>query len=422
MAEIKPLKGLRYNTQKVKPEDVITLPYDKIGPDLQKDYYTRSPYNLVRIILGLEDPGDSDRKNKYTRARDFFAAWQKEEVLLPEGKEAIYVYDQHYSVPGTDEKKVRRSFIALGKLEEYASRKVLPHERTLSKPKADRLNLLRATELNCELIFMLYDDPQAKVNQLLEKGAAGKPLYDFTDVQQTRNCLWAVTDPKLVSEIQAQIKDKTLIIADGHHRYETALNYKKEKGIEYALMAFVNQAAPGLTVLPTHRLVKNLPKLDKEAVLKKCAEHFSIEKLAAPADLFAKMKNGTSHHTLGAYFPDKSAYLLRLKGSGELDGLVKKGIPKEVASLDVAILHNFVIEGALGLTQESVAREENISYYREKEKVVKDVDAGKFQGAFFLNPTTVQEVQQVCHAGHVLPQKSTDFFPKLLSGLVFYKF
>lgn len=426
MAEIKPLRGLRYNTDKVNPGDVITLPYDKINPELQKEYYKRSPYNLIRVILGLEEAGDSQSQNKYSRARDFLAAWQNEGILVPEKNESIYLYDQEYSIPGTNIKRTRRSFIALGKLEEFSTRKVLPHERTLSGPKVDRLNLLRATEAHSELIFMLYEDPKNKANNFLETAITGKsPVFDFIDDQQTRNRLWVIDSPHDISLVSTVLLDKVLIIADGHHRYETALNFKKEKAAgkkyDYAPIAFVNLSAPGLTVLPTHRLVKNVRRWNKETVLKKCEAHFSVEKLASTQDLFARLENGASKHAVGAYFNDRSVYLLKLKGNGELQALIQKGIPKEVASLDVAILHQFVIEEALGLSSESLAREENISYYREKEKAVRDVERGKYQGAFFLKPTSVKEVQQVCFAGHLLPQKSTDFFPKLLSGIVIYK-
>lgn len=426
MAQIKPFKGFRYNLSKVKPEDVITLPYDKINPSLQDDYYARSPYNLVRILLGKEEPNDNETQNKYLRAKEFLAKWQKEKVLLQEKRDAIYLYDQHYTVPGTQLHRVRRSFIALTKLEDFESGGVRPHEKTLSKPKQDRIRLLQSTEAHFGLIFMLYDDPSKKISQSLGQLASHHAPIDFVDDQQVRNRLWVISDPDVIAQVQAVMKDKTLLIADGHHRYETALAIKKEKEsqadasrFEYAMMAFVNLNEEGLTVLPTHRLVKNQPHLDKEDILKKCESFFNVSSSSNSDELFQRLEK--EPHAFGAYFQDQTFYCLSLKEKNGIENILKLGVRPEVAKLDVTLLHRLILEGVLQLTPEKIAMGEVLGYCRDKQMALREVNEGKSQVAFFINPTKVKEVQEVCLAGEVLPQKSTDFYPKLLSGMVVHK-
>ncbi len=428
MAEIKPFRGFRYNQQKVKPEEVITLPYDKISPSLQEEYYHRSPYNMVRLILGKQEPTDTETNNRYTRARDFLEQSLKQKVFLQEKMDAIYLYDQHYMIPGTDIRRVRRSFIATLKLEDFQSGVVRPHERTLPKAKADRINLLRAIETHPELIFMMYEDPQKKISQILGRIVSHHSAFDFQDDQGVRNRLWVVTDPDAIAQVQAIMKDKTLFIADGHHRYETALTLKKEhekngtpSKFNDAVMAFTNLSEEGLTVLPTHRIVKNKPGLNKEAFLKECGKLFSVEKQENITALFDVLTKRASEHALGAYFGKGEFYSLILKDKRAIEKLVQKGIPAPVANLDVTLLHELILEEKLGITKEEIAAEVALGYCRDKNRGVEEVDAGRAQVTFFLNPTLPKQVQEVCLAGHVLPQKSTDFFPKLLSGLVLHK-
>lgn len=428
MAEIRPFHGLRYNTNKVKPEEVITLPYDKINPSLQGEYYSRSPYNLVRILLGKEEPKDSGTTNKYSRAREFLDAWQKESVFIPENEDAIYLYDQHYTVPGTDIKRVRRSFIALAKLEDFETGKVRPHERTLSGPKADRIKLLNATEAHFGLICMLYDDPENKINQALEAVVSETPLFDFVDDQQVRNILWGVTQPGIIFTVQNAMKEKTLFIADGHHRYETALAIKKKKSkqpdaarYECAMMAFVNLAQEGLTVLPTHRIVKNRPDLNKFEFLTKCEHDFDVQAVDSIETLFKELESQSLKHVIGAYFSDQSFYSLSLKGEKGIEALTQAGISSQVARLDVTLLHKLILEKNLDLSVKEITSGQALGYCRDKNKAVQEVDGKRAQVAFFLNPTKPNEVKEVCLAGEVLPQKSTDFYPKLLSGMVIHK-
>lgn len=428
MAKIKPFQGWRYNKEKVKPEEVITLPYDKIGPSLQEEYYNRSPYNYVRLILNKIEESDSERDNRYTRARNHLYDWQKENVLRQDPKKAIYLYDQEYIVPGTDLKRVRRSFIAALKLEDFKSGVVRPHEKTLSKPKADRINLLKTTEAHLGLIFMMYEDPEKKISALLDQISKQKPVYDFVDDQKVRNKLWVVDDPDVVCQVQELMKGRTLFIADGHHRYETALTLKKEHAqngahskFDYAMMAFTNLSEEGLTVLPTHRIVKNKPGLDKGKFIRKCEEIFDVEKHPDIDTLFAYLTHQASKHAIGVYMGNNAFYSLVLKDHHPIEKLVSQGLPEQVAHLDVTILHKLILENRLGIMPEEVASGEALNYCRDKMRGIEQVDERKAQLAFFLNPTLPKQVQEVCMAGEVLPQKSTDFFPKLLSGLVVHK-
>jgi len=425
MAEIKPFKGLRYNQQKVKPEEVVTLPYDKINPSMQEEYYNRSPYNYVRLILGKQESTDTESNNRYTRARDFLAEWQKKKVLMQEKQDVIYLYDQHYTVPGTNITRIRRSFIAKLKVEDFSSGVVRPHELTHSKPKADRINLLKTTETHLGLIFLMYEDVEKKISQLLGEFASQDSDFDFEDDQGVRNRLWVIEDPDAIKQVQAIMKDKTLFIADGHHRYETALSLKKEhennsdpSKFEYAMMAFSNLSEEGLTVLPTHRIVKNKPGLHIDQFLENCAKIFNVVQEANAESLLESLKQQISNHAIGVYTGGRKYYTLTLKDNSPINNLVQMGTPLPVAELDVTILHRIILEGMLKITQDDVASGDALNYCRDHNRGIEQVDSQEAQLAFFLNPTLAKQVQDVCLAGEVLPQKSTDFFPKLLSGMV----
>ncbi len=424
MAEIKPFQGFRYNLDKVKAEDVITLPYDKISPSMQEEYYGRDPHNYVRLILGKQSDQDTESDNRYTRARDLIAAWKKENVLKQDEQEAIYLYDQHYTVPGTEVTRVRRSFIAALKVEDFDTGVVRPHERTLSGPKADRINLLKTTEAHLGMIFMMYEDHEKKISNLLEKVTSETPAFDFVDDQEVRNQFWVINDPETVAAVQAAMKEKTLFIADGHHRYETAVALKKEhenngtSKFNYAMMAFTNLSEEGLTVLPTHRIVKNKPGLDKTAFLKTCESIFEVKQVGNVDALFDVIEAHASKNAIGAYLGEGDFYSLILKDKEPIKKMIEGGMPEAVANLDVTVLHHLILEDRLGISQEQVSAGEALGYCRAKVSGIQAVDGGKAQAVFFLNPTLAKQVQDVCMAGEVLPQKSTDFFPKLLSGTV----
>jgi uncharacterized protein (DUF1015 family) len=435
MAEIQPFKGLRYNTKKVDLKDIITEPYDRITPTLQEDYYRRSPYNIVRIILGKDNDPENPEKDKYRRADIFLKKWEKEGIFVREVKEAVYVYDQEYLVNGAAKK--RRGLIARVKLEEFASRKVLPHEKTFPKHKEDRLRLLRATNTNTEQIFLLYTDDNKKVGQAIERALKKAELAaDVRDEDGFQHRLWVISDGKDISRIQETMAEKVLIIADGHHRYETSLNYRAEmlqklraaKGDEpfnSIMMTLFDLHDPGLVILPTFRLAKGLEKFSEEGFKGLFAKDFEISDVdwSSLADkttlnkVRAKIENET--HTFGAYRAGaKKIHLLRLKSEGLLDKEVDPGKSAAWKRLDVAILHSLIIDKLAAFTEKPFVQDEQVGYVRNLEEGLKKVADGEWQVIFLLKPCSLQQIRQVVEKGELMPHKSTDFFPKLKSGLV----
>ena len=286
MAEIIPFKALRYDPDQVKLEDVLTQPYDKITPAMQERYYDANRYNLVRIILGRTEPSDNRTFNVYVRAaryaRDFRQAW----ILRFDQDPSIYSYSQTFTTPSGD-KMERRGCIALGRIEDYAAKVVFRHEQTLAKPKADRLELLRATRTHFEQLFLLYED-SGEVANLLEPQSL--PTIEVADEYGVEHRVWKISDPGVISAVQRNMRDKKLVIADGHHRYETALNYRNERRAiaanqdpqapyEYVMMTFVNMNDPGLVILPTHRVVHSLPSFSVEIFLSAILSFFQIEEI-----------------------------------------------------------------------------------------------------------------------------------------------
>src|SRR3954470_17351599 len=283
MAKIFPFPALRYNLTKVKSEAVLTQPYDKITPAMQEKYYARSPYNLVRVILGKSEPGDGDEANVYSRAKQSLKDLRSAGVLESDPDASVFLYVQEFTLPGSAAKKRRSGLIAVGQLHDYSDKVVFRHEQTLAKPKSDRLNLLRATRVHAGQIFMLYSDPEKTVERLLAK--PGTPVLDMVDDYGVRNQLWKISDSKTVAAIQQSLADKKLIIADGHHRYETALAYRDERRAaagkadleapyERVMMTFVNMDSKGLVVLPTHRVVHSLKNFDREKSLEGARKYF----------------------------------------------------------------------------------------------------------------------------------------------------
>ena len=437
MAEILPFRALHYDPRKVPDLGaVVTQPYDKISPEMQARYYDLSPQNLVRIIRGRTLPEDDSANNVYVRAARDFQSWIKGGVLTAASEPAIYPYYQEYEVPGQrGARKERRGFIALLRLEDYSARVVHRHEETLSSPKADRLELLKATHAHYGQIFMLYSDPVGTIESLLSAPAAGQPWEKVTDEYDTRHTAWRVADPQVIAEVKAAMSDKRLVIADGHHRYETALayrNYCRECGrvdgrAEYVMVTFVRTETDGLTILPTHRLVHSLSNFDWAKFSGDARAIFDWEEVAVhrPASdwtpkFTAQLKEaGRERPALGAYAGEGKLALLRLRPDFDLDGALPDLVPT-LRRLDVVLLHRLVLERLLGITGQAVREEKNLSYFRETALACEAVDKGKGQIAFLLNPTPVAAVHTNALADCPMPQKSTDFYPKLLSGLTIY--
>ena len=449
MARVYPFRAWRYNPSAVRLDDVVTQPYDKISPSMQQAYYQRSPYNLVRIILGLPELFDAERgESVYTRAARDFSAWRQQGILTQEKDPCIFAYSQRFKVPGTEIVKERRGFIALGKLHDYAEQVVFRHEQTLSKPKSDRLNLLKATHAHFGQIFMLYSDPAGSVEKILYDGS-GPAEAEVTDEYGVLHRLWRVSDPATIRLLTTAMDDKKLIIADGHHRYETALNYSKEKalavekataGAELAkhtinhltrppypeaavMMTFVNMDSDGLVILPTHRVVHSLQgasegKFDPDAFAFAAKEFFTVEALAeADAATYIELlgrQEGTAFVAVSKTGP------LLLRSKPDAVATVLAGLPERQRQLDLSYLHTIILDRMLGLDAEKVREQTNIRYLRDAAEAVDQVRRGDANLAFLTNPVSIEQLREVAFAGDVMPQKSTDFFPKLLSGLAIY--
>jgi uncharacterized protein (DUF1015 family) len=438
MAHIYPFRAWRYNPSAVRLEDVVTQPYDKITPSMQQAYYDRSPYNLVRIILGKPELFDAEGgESVYTRAARDFKAWQQQGVLAQEKSPAIFAYSQQFKVPGTEIVKERRGFIALGKVHDYADRVVFRHEQTLSKPKGDRLNLLKATHAHFGQIFMLYSDAAGSVEKVLYDGA-GPAEAEVTDEYGVLHRLWKVSDPAVINLLTTAMADKKLIIADGHHRYETALNYSKEHGpsasakTEFStsqlpqpaypeaavMMTFVNMDSDGLVILPTHRVVHSLNSFDPVAFTKAAEEFFTVEALPAEEALNYIDTLTAQQGTAFVAVTRAGAFLLRAKPEPVAAALAN--LPERQRQLDLSCLHSIVLDRLLGLDAEKVREQTNLRYLRDASEAVDQVRRSEADFTFLTNPVSMEQLKEVAFAGDVMPQKSTDFFPKLLSGLAIY--
>jgi uncharacterized protein (DUF1015 family) len=431
MADILPFRALRYNLSKVAPGEVMTQPYDKITPAMQDQYYAISPYNLVQVILGKSQSSDNDQQNVYTRADAQLKEWQTEGVLQQDDEPSLYVYSQTFKVPGDPSGALaeRRGFIALGRVEDYDRKVVYRHEQTLSKPKADRLNLLQTTRAHCELIFMVYSDPADEVGNLLKQ--SGPPTIELRDEYGVIHRVWKVSDPATVAAAQARMTDKKLIIADGHHRYETALNYRNqlrektkssdsEAPYERVMMTFVNMDAPGLVILPTHRVVFGLEGFNIYSKAMEVMKYFDIEDLGS-ADVqqaLAKLREAGEERTALLAVTAQNIFLLKSRGNVNSPSL--SGLSEKQCSLDVVQLHKLILEEIIGMSQEDISGQKHLHYIRDAAEAVDEVKKGKAQVAFLMNPVRMQQVRDIAFAGDVLPQKSTDFYPKMLSGLTIY--
>ncbi|HEY6447764.1 MAG TPA: DUF1015 domain-containing protein [Acidobacteriaceae bacterium] len=443
MARIYPFRALRYNLAQVSARDVVTQPYDKITPAMQEAYYQRSPWNLVRIILRLPELFDGEGDLYANAARDF-AAWRKAGILAQESRPCVFAYAQRFAAPGqAGVVRERRGFIALGELYPYSQEVVFRHEQTLAKPKADRLNLLRATRAHFGQIFMLYSDPAHTAEQLLfgEGGTEDAlPEIEVTDEYGVQHRVWRISDPAKISLLTTSLEDKKLIIADGHHRYETALGYAKERagvpGAEAcerpsgglpqppypeaaAMMTFVNMDSEGLVILPTHRVVFDLKGFSAARLLEAAQVYFDIEELAEHDAAAAMAGLGCeAGRTAFAAVTAEGWFLLRAKPAAVAEAL--REVPARQRQLDVAQLHSLVLEKLLGITPEAIREERNLRYLRDAAEAAGQVGRGEANVAFLMNPVTLDQLREIAFAGEVMPQKSTDFYPKLLSGLAIY--
>jgi uncharacterized protein (DUF1015 family) len=521
MAQVHPFPAYRYNASKVAYDRVLTQPYDKISPAMQDKYYAADPHNLIAIEKGRVLPGDTpagapNEKNVYTRAAAALQSWIREQVVVPDTRPCFYSYTQEYTVPGTQQRLTRRGFIGAGKLEEYSAGVVFRHEHTLSGPKADRLELLRHTQTHTGQLFLLYSDADRVVDKILAKAESeSAPATELTDEYGVVHRLWVVWQPERIDAIHRAMASQKLVIADGHHRYETALNYRNERRkenarehdlpatpeahdatssnpslaglaatsaaaaatatehvegasasvatataaslaagsapsnagamsienapyeaapFERAMMTFVNTRSEGLTILPTHRVVANIPDFSWATVRRYlepwfAAETFSFtddkEKSAAREKFLKRLVEARASRAIGAYpAPEKTGsgayYVLTLRPGANLIELLPTVSPLQ-RELDVVLLHDGILEPALGVTLAAATAEKNLTYEREAAAALDAVDRRAAQVAFLLNACSVEQTWNIATSGEVMPQKSTDFFPKLMSGITMYR-
>jgi len=436
--EVKPLKAFRFDAAIVGDVgSCISPPYDVISTSQQQKLYEKSQYNIVRIIKGQTSPSDDADNNQYTRAADYLNTWIEKGILKQDSAETIYAYVQDFQLTGTQFQ--RFSFIALAKLEEFGPPgQVRPHEKTLDEPKIDRLNLKRATSADLGLVFMLYDDQNKIADTIIEKAANQKPLIDFLDEQNVRHRLFAIAAKEDIDTIAKMILDKSCIIADGHHRYETALTYSKETAnpaASYQMIAFANTRHEGLVILATHRLVGNLKNFSIEKLIADLKENFEITqhpfesdamKAEAKQKMLAQMKaeHDKLKNAFGIYGGNNTFYVAVLKEKQIMDS-VNPDVSKAQNLLDVSVLHILILEKLLGIDDERLASGNNVEYIKDTGSAINEsiakVGSGQNQVAFFLNPVKMEQLKMVTDAGEKMPQKSTYFYPKMYSGMVINK-
>lgn len=428
MATIRPFRGVRYNPDKIDDlSTVISQPYDRVRHGLQDKYYDLSLYNVVRIIKGREQADDDEQNNVYTRARDYYRTWREKGVLMREETRALYVLHQSFTMPdGTQ--KTRHGLVAAFELSRFDEGVVLPHERTLSGPKVDRLNLMRAAQTNFGHIFMLY--PGDRINELLGtaiRGQAGFELREMFESDVTQK-FWPVTDPQVIQAVVEEIAPReNLIIADGHHRYETALNYRDEMrekhpdapsnaGFNYRMVTMVSMEDPGLVILPTHRLIHSYGQMSGPEALQAAEAYFEVKPAANRAAMEAALAEAQVGHPRFGFYDGRYA-VLTLQDPAVLERLLPE---RDVAwrLLDVTVLHELFIERVLDISKEAVENKENIEYLRDPQMGYDAVDEGEAQFLMVMNPTRMEQVRACTAAGEKMPQKSTDFYPKVISGLV----
>ena len=430
MAEIKPFPGIKYNINLIKEINmVIAPPYDVIDQYTQKKLYKKSPYNIIRLEYGLTNPEDGEANSVYTRAADEFNTWLEEGILLKDEQPALYLYELEFNVDDT--KVIRRGFFACVKVEDFKEKTILPHEETLSKPKEDRLKLLRVCKANFSPIFGLYPDKQCILEKIFDT-LDHEADMDFLDEEENRHRIWTISDRSIINTLESLLKGKQIFIADGHHRYETALEFSKEmatlnkKGYDYVMMGLVNIYNPGLLVLPTHRLVKNLKEFNLKIFLEKIAQDFTINEFPFDKNSREKAfhnmyevleKKSLSNNAFGLYGGNNCFYLLTLK---DINTMNRSNLNRssEWKSLDVSVLQVMIMEKLLHIEEAQREKETHLTYARDEKFALEAVDTGSHQLAFFMNPTKVEEITTVAGGGERMPQKSTFFYPKLVTGLV----
>jgi uncharacterized protein (DUF1015 family) len=437
MPDIAPLKGLFYNQKIITDMDkVITPPFDVISPEEQKMYHTSHPYNMIRLTLGQNKPGDDESNNWYTRAAATLEAWQREGVLVRDAKPAFYEYEIDY-LESPNLPKTRLGFICLVRLEDFSHGSVLPHERTYEAIKSERLKLMKNCRANLSQVFALYSDPAQTVSQYLYEGRDERPMFNFKDGGGIHHRMWRVTRAETIQEVVECMRDKPLFIADGHHRYETALNYQKlmqkrypERGgrasFNYVLMYLANMSQPGLCILPAHRLFVNLPQFQMDSFLEAAAAYFEVMRFSfdkagrnqALKEFLGSLHSSGDQHCIGVYESWSGQFVL-LKLRVDVDHESWRGqLSPPLQKLDVVLLTELILKRLLKVNESMLNDETRIKYRHDAFEAIEQVDQGLFQVAFLLNHTKIQQLEEVARSALIMPHKSTYFYPKVIDGSV----
>ncbi len=431
MACIAPFRGILYNPKKVRDiSKVIAPPYDVITPEEQERLYRKSPYNVVRLILNQEP-------NPYESVARLFDSWQAEGIFVRDEMPALYFLSHRFADKEGKERE-RLGFIALARLEDFSTGTIRPHEKTLEGPKEDRLRLMLACHANLSPIFALYSHPKQTINSVLTEQVQGIPPNIEVREDGGGTCFfWRITDPEIIRLVQREMKEQPLLIADGHHRYEAALNYRNHlrqerggwsgrEGFNYVMMYFANMKDDGLVILPTHRLVRSFAPIPFQKLEEELQRYLYLEPYPKTLEgqrwfLRALKSGGKKRHLIGASFKRDPRYLiLRLKNKRIMQRLANN-LSGPLRDLDVTTLHLLILEHILGVTPEEQTKGEVISYSQDEEKVLKAVDKEDYQAAFILNPPKPEEIMAIVQSGEKMPQKTTYFYPKLISGSVINK-
>ncbi len=431
MAEVCPFRPLQYDPDRVPIADVVTQPYDKISPEMERRYLDAHPNNVIRLIRPQSDAPAGGAASAYERARQRLEEWRAAGILRQAATPCMFAYFQEFRTPDTGEARVRKGLVCITRLRDYADRVIFPHEGTLEGPKRDRLELLRATRTHLGQVFLLYSDPERRVDALLDGAAARSPEIAFRAENGVDHRLWRIAAPDVIDAIRDALASHKLVIADGHHRYETALTYRDERrrerggndagGSEWLMTTLVNMDSPGMTILPAHRVLSDLDGFDPAALPGAVERYFHVTAVDDASALEARLREaGADRPVVGMVSGNPAACRLLALREGVDVARIADGVTAAQSRLDVVVLHRLILQACLGISEEAVFRGGHLEYVRGFAEAAGRVGASRAQAAFLLNATRLDQVRDIAFGGEVLPQKSTDFFPKLLSGLTLY--
>ncbi len=421
MPEIESFKGLLYNSTIVDIAKVVTPPYDVISEEQQNFFYQASQHNIIRLILGETHPKDTPQTNQYTRAKDYLNKWQSENIIIQDNQDCIYYLEEDFLINGIQKK--RKGFIARTKLEDFKDGNILPHEKTMSGPKEDRLKLTKACKCNFSQIFAVYSDENGKSISMLKNSHSFTPIITTT-FDNINYKLYQITDPSIIAQLKLFMKDKKIFIADGHHRYETALayrNYMREQSqstgklmhYDYVMMYFSPIEENDLLILPTHRGIKGV-KINITSLISNLSQFFEIKEIIGTSDYTAILDQSDKENSSFILCIKDSRYLLKFSN------IIKEKL-SYLDKLDVKILQNFILDKFFGITDADLDSKNKIEYIKDIEHGLNLIADSKLDALFLMNPTKMEQVKNIALSGEKMPQKSTYFFPKLITGLVIYK-